>query len=127
MARHSLAGSETEVADLLGIDALPGGFEYPREFVRVVELGLTQIEPWWILDGERLRNRYLGLRERYSDRKLVPFAIRQDNDDVACWDISSGNIAIVHDFASPGWEQRAEYPDFYAWFRQAVEDFIEWD
>jgi hypothetical protein len=113
------------MADLITISSLPEGFEYPQEFVRVVELGLTNIEPWWIIDGERLRNRFAGLQKRYPARGLVPFAVRQDNDDVACWDVSAGNVAIVHDFASPGYEQRNEFPNFYAWFRQAIEDFIE--
>lgn len=113
------------MADLLSTVDLPEGFEYPPEFVRVVELGLTNIEPWWIIDGDRLRNRFVGLRERYRERSLVPFAIRQDNDDVACWDRTAGNVAIVHDFSSPGHEQRSEFGDFYAWFRHAIEDFIE--
>jgi hypothetical protein len=115
------------MADLLSTDDLPGGFEYPREFVRVVELGLTNIEPWWIIDGDRLRSRFAGLRERYYGRSLVPFAIRQDNDDVACWDTAAGNVVIIHDFASPGYEQRAEFGDFYAWFRQAIEDLIDFE
>jgi hypothetical protein len=115
------------MADLLSTDDLPEGFEYPHEFVRVVELGLTNIEPWWIIDGDRLRNRFLGLRERYPERSLVPFAVRQDNDDVACWDTKVGNVAIVHDFASQGYEHHREFAEFYAWFRQAIEDFIEFD
>jgi hypothetical protein len=52
------------VADLLSIDDLPPDFEYPQEFIRVVELGLTNLEPWWILKGEPLRDRFRGLRER---------------------------------------------------------------
>ena len=115
------------MADLLSTDDLPERFEYPPEFVRVVELGLTNIEPWWIIDGDRLRDRFVGLRERYRERSLVPFAVRQDNDDVACWDTAAGNVVIVHDFAAPGFEQRSELRDFYAWFRQAVEDFIEFE
>jgi hypothetical protein len=115
------------MADLLSTTDLPDGFEYPPEFVRVVELGLTNIEPWWIIDGDRLRNRFVGLHERYRERSLVPFAVRQDNDDVACWDTTKGNVAIVHDFASPGYEQRSDFRDFYAWFRQAIEDFIDFE
>lgn len=115
------------MVDLLSTSDLPEGFEYPREFVRVVELGLTNLEPWWIIDGDRLWSRFVGLQERYLERSLVPFAIRQDNDDVACWDTSAGNVAIVHDFASPGYEQRSAFGDFYAWFRQAVEDLIEFE
>jgi hypothetical protein len=46
---------------------------------------------------------------------------------VACWDTDAGRLVIVHDFASPGWERRSEFPDFYEWLRQAIEDFIEFD
>jgi hypothetical protein len=59
--------------------------------------------------------------------------VRQDNDDVACWDADAdadadaGKVVIVHDFASPGYEQRAELADFYSWFRQAIEDFIDFE
>jgi len=115
------------MADLLPLLDLPDGFSYPAEFVRVVELGLTSLEPWWVLEGETLRVRYQGLKERYPTRNLVPFARRQDNDDVACWDVSSGRVSVVHDFADAGFEQRAEYPDFYAWLRRAIEDLIEFD
>lgn len=92
------------MAELLDAAVLPVGFEYPHEFLRVVELGLTDLEPWLIMDGEQLQWRHQGLRERYSDRSLVPFARRQDNDDVACWDWDQGDrsVVIVHDFASPG-------------------------
>lgn len=36
------------MADLLTTDDLPDGFTYPPQFVRVVELGLTNLEPWRI-------------------------------------------------------------------------------
>lgn len=113
------------MADLLAIEDLPPGFTYPEPFVRTVELGLTGLEPWWIIDGRTLRDRHIGLRQRYPTRTLVPFAVRQDRDDVACWEETNERIVIVHDFAEPGWERRAEFNSFYAWLRQAVEDFIE--
>ena len=113
------------MADLLTVEDLPEGFWYPPEFTRVVELELTDLEPWLILDGKRLRMRCAGLRERYPERSLVPFAIRRDNDDVACWDAVTGDVVIVHDFASPGWEQRARFAGFNPWFRQAIDDLIE--
>lgn len=31
---------------------------------------------------------------------------------------------MIHDYASPGYKQRLELPDFFAWFRMAVDDFI---
>lgn len=113
------------MADLLTIADLPDGFDYPAEFIRVVELGLTELEPWQILEGWLLRDRMKGLRRRYRRRRLVPFARRLDNDDVACFDVKAGDIIIIHDFASPGWEERQHYPHFYDWLRQAVEDLID--
>jgi hypothetical protein len=106
----------------------PQDFSYPRQFKRVVELGLTDLEPWYLLEGKPLRDTMAGLAERYPERKLVPFARRQDNDDVACWQVGANDeVFVIHDFASPGWEQRGQFASFYDWLRHAVDDFIEFD
>jgi hypothetical protein len=114
---------------LLTDSDLPDGFTYPKSFIRVAELGLIDLEPWAVLVGDSLFKKFNGLQSRYPDRKYVPFAQRVDNDDVACWDSASDSmvVLIVHDFASPGWEQRRRPPfsDFNAWLRQAIEDLIE--
>jgi hypothetical protein len=55
---------------------------------------------------------------------LVPFARREDNDDVACWEPMSPRVVVIHDFASPGFEDRGGFADFNGWLRQAVEDLI---
>lgn len=115
------------MTDLLSADALPPGFSYPTAFVRIVERRLIDLEPWRILEGDHLRRRREGLQQRYPARRLVPFARRQDNDDVACFDIDLGGISVIHDFAGAGWEQRDRYADVHAWLRQAVEDLIEYD
>jgi hypothetical protein len=113
---------------LLSSVDLPTGFAYPPEFVRTVELGVLNLEPWWILTGERLKERFVGLQERYPAQGYVPFAERQDNDDVACWRAAPPEVVIVHDNASPGWEHRdgRGFPTFHAWLRAAIEEFIEW-
>jgi hypothetical protein len=79
------------LADLIGAADLPNGFVRRREFIRVVELGLTKLEPWWILEGELLRARNLDPRQRYPTRALVPFARRDDNYDVL---VGTANAAI---------------------------------
>lgn len=112
--------------ELLTVSDLPRGFSYPTSFVRVVELGLIDIEPWRILGGDELRGLMYGLAERYPERELVPFARRQDNDDVACWAESTSGVVVIHDFASPGSEQRENYENFHGWLRRAIEDLIEW-
>ena len=107
---------------------LPLGFVYPRQFEHIVELGLTNLEPWHILEGTALRRAAEGLRLRFPERKLIPFAHRQDNDDIACWQAGQGDgVFIVHDFASPGWEHRGYHQTFWDWFRQAIEDLIEFE
>jgi hypothetical protein len=116
------------VLRLIDVDHLPEGFFYPASFIRVVELGIVDLEPWLMLDGERLSARFEGLSQRYPERVLVPFARRQDNDDVACWDGRGGpEVLIVHDYAEPGHELRETLPTFYSWLRRAVEDLIEFE
>lgn len=114
--------------DLFLNEELPAGFNYPRQFEHIVELGLLDLEPWYVLQGKALRDTRAGLSQRYPERRLVPFARRQDNDDVACWQASeSDSVFVIHDFASVGWEQSASFSSFYDWLRQAIEDLIEFD
>lgn len=117
------------MADLLSSSDLPPGFLYPPLFVRVVESGLTDLEPWYVLQGDELFRRVLGIRQRYPDRHLIPFARRGDRDDVACFDVDSGDgkISVIEDFSPPGFEQHEVYADFADWLRAALNDFIEFD
>ncbi|WP_026556132.1 hypothetical protein [Arthrobacter sp. 35W] len=111
---------------LLAPSELPPEFTYPPEFLRVVEQGLLELEPWWVLTGDMLRGTHAGLAKRYPARRLIPIAKRQDNDDVACWDLATGQVSIVHDFASPGWGARSPgFQDFRAWFHSAVDDMLD--
>lgn len=115
------------MTELLDSTERPEGFTYPRGLVRLVELGLLDLDPWWIMRGAEIRLRFAGMRQRYPQRKRVPFARRQDNDDVACFDLDRGTVAIVHDFASSGWEGRAEFADFRAWLHQVVDDLLAFE
>jgi hypothetical protein len=113
---------------LLPADELPDGFEYPEEFLRIVERGLLYFEPWWVIEGDQLRVRAQGMAERYPDRRLVPFARREDSDDVACFEQGKGQrVQLVHDFASPGYEQRGELDSVGDWLRLALETMLEFD
>lgn len=112
---------------MLSLVDLPHGFSYPASFIRVVELGLVDLEPWLILEGGLLHDRYRGLEARYPGRRLVPFARRQDNDDVACWQVGEQQVLIIHDFADPGREVRETLPSFYDWLRRAIDDLIDFE
>jgi hypothetical protein len=111
---------------LLGKADIGNDFEYPAEFLRVLDLGLINLKPWEIIIDERIDLRYRGLKKRYPKRHLIPFAQRRDCDDVACWDLNLGKkLVIIHDYASEGYELSNSHDTFWDWFRQAIDDMIE--
>lgn len=111
---------------LIESDLLPSWFEYPKEFLTLVNQNLLDFDPWIILLGDRLKERYKGLKSRYPSRELIPFARREDNDDVACWEKDKG-VVIIHDFASQGFEGGKETMTFWDWFRLIVNDMIDYN
>lgn len=109
----------------LGEGERPDWFAYPEPFTRVVEQGLIDLTPWYIIDKHLARARMHSLKERYPDRDLVPFAKRDDNDDVACFERGRGDaVAVIHDFAASGFETKAVLTSFWDWFRYAIEEMI---
>jgi len=96
----------------------------PEGLARMVKQNLTDLTPWHVLPRDLAIKRLRSMRQRYS-RKYVPFAYRQDNDDVACIDAAKPEqIVIVRDFASEGTELRKRFDSFWDWFRAAVEDMV---
>lgn len=112
----------------LSIEERPNWVEYPHSFCRIVQQLLIHITPWHIMEGERALRQFRGLTERYPSRELFPFAYRQDNDDLACWAKGMGEkVFIIHDFASPGYEDEGDFDDVWTWFRSAIDETISWD
>lgn len=83
------------MSELLSQKNLPAWFSYPDEFLNLVDEGQVDIGPWQILLGKWLVARFAGMRQRYPDCELIPFARRLDCDDVACWDKSSPGAIFV--------------------------------
>ncbi|MHB8873471.1 MAG: hypothetical protein ACYC8T_07260 [Myxococcaceae bacterium] len=111
--------------NLLDADSAPPWFHYPKDYLRTVQQTLIDLSPWYLMDRDQVLERMKGLRERYSNRQLVPFARRDDNDDLACWEQDRGErVLLITDFSASGQEQRRVLPDFWAWFRAAVDDMI---
>ncbi|MCM3885312.1 hypothetical protein [Frankia sp. R82] len=110
---------------------LPSGFCYPAEYLRVVDLGLTNLEPWLLMDGEALLQANNSLRSRFPQADLVPFAVRRDTDDLACWEASSGEVVLVRHrrcgSPMPGPALRGRFEDFHGWLLQAVTNLARFD
>lgn len=110
---------------ILNVSKCPDWFNYPLAFMRVVNQNLVDLTPWYIMDGQLVLERMQGLKDRYPNRDLVPFARRDDNDDVACFEKGKGDLVVViHDFASPGYEQKTVFPTFWEWFKYAIDEMI---
>ncbi len=56
----------------------------------LLQYNLLDFDLWYIMDEERVLNRLKGVTERYPNRKLIPFARRDDNDDIACFEVGKG-------------------------------------
>ena len=100
-------------------------FEFPESYLKIVDLELVDFDNWFLLSEYLVKSRYNDLITRYKGRKLVPFARRGDNDDIACFEIGYGErVFIVHDFASEGWERRQEFETFWNWFISVIKELI---
>lgn len=120
---------EVPKVNLLPTNLLPTGFVYPPEFLFLVDSRIVFFPPWQLLFEDWAKTRAEGLRKRYPNRQLVPFARRFNTDDVACWEGDDNqNVIVVHDFASAGWEDRNErYDSFWGWYRSAIHEMIEFE
>lgn len=114
--------------EVLATFHLPKWVNAPAPFHRLLDQSLTDLTPWHLMSPTEMAQRLSGLQRRYPSRELCPFARRQDNDDVACWEGGRpGEVVVIHDFASAGREDRQRYTSFWDWFRSAIEDMIEFE
>ncbi len=113
----------------LAAKAIQVNLELPLGYFRVHELGLVNLRPWWFIEGRPVAALYDAIKERFPSRHVLPFARRGDCDDVACFVVEEsghvpGEVVVVHDYAIPGTEVVSRAPDFWQWFRSAVDDMI---
>lgn len=114
--------------EIFDIQEIYKGYNYPKEFLKIVDLNLVDFDLWYLMTNDEVEIRIRELKKRYPKRKLIPFARRGDCDDIACFEVEKGNkVQIVHDFASAGYEQRKEYDCFWDWFKDAIEEMIKED
>lgn len=114
--------------ELYNISTIYNDYMYPTEFIKINDLNLVDFDVWYLMNNEQVDIRINGLKARYPSRKLIPFARRDDCDDIACFEVGKGNcVQIIHDFADEGFEQRKEYECFWDWFRDAIDEMIMGD
>jgi len=111
--------------NILGLEKEISDFKFPPSYLKVIELNLVDYEYWYLMNEKQIKTRKEGLEKRFPNRKLIPFARRDNNDDIACFEIGHGEkVFIVHDFASEGYEHRQEFDTFWSWFISAIKELI---
>ena len=109
--------------ELFNVKQIYKEFKYPASFIKAIDLNLVDFDFWYFMTREQVSIRINGLIKRYPNRKLIPFARRDDSDDIACFEVGKDSkIQIIHDFASEGYEQRGEYNNLWDWMKAAIEE-----
>jgi hypothetical protein len=114
--------------------------EVPEGFIWMLNhhlIGLeafSQLEPWHLCDIPEI----IPLSERWNDlkmnRTLIPFARRQDDDELACFEVKDDKVVkictIHYQLYSPGTapeiEILDEYPSVWGWLKSVVSDIEDW-
>ena len=93
-------------------------YDYPEGYKKLKDLNLIDFEYWYFIPEYQLKNRFIGMSQRYPSRKYIPFARRDDCDDIACFDVD------IPDKASAGFEERKSYNNIWEWFKDAIDELI---
>lgn len=102
---------------ILQNDEKPSWVNYPDKYLDLINKEEDEFLPWYLMDKERILIRHKGLQKRYPARILFPFARHDYTDDVACWEKDKpGKVILLHDFASPGYENKMEFETFDEWY-----------
>lgn len=112
-------------SDILELENKFKDFSYPMSYLKVIQLNLVDFDYWYLMHKDQIIKRREELLIRYPHRNLIPFARRDNNDDIACFEIGYGErVFIVHDYASEGYERRQEFDNFWSWFISAIKELI---
>ena len=49
--------------EILNVQQMFEGYEYPREFLKIVELNLIDLDFWYVMPKEQLEIRIKGLKD----------------------------------------------------------------
>jgi len=103
--------------EVLNRNEKPEWLIYPQEYLDLIKNNKDGLLPWYLMNKEQILIRYRGLMTRYPKRELFPFARDDSSDDIACWERNKPEkVILIHDFASPGYENKLEFETFDKWY-----------
>lgn len=114
------------IENLFNKKVKPTWVNYPPVLINLINSGKTDLTPWRLLDEELSIKISISLKNRYN-RHLFPFAMRKNNDDIACFEQNCGErVKIIHDYSSKGWEDEGEFLSFNDWLIEVENEMKDW-
>jgi hypothetical protein len=113
----------------------PDGQLMPLAFRWFVVHGLIWFKPWYFdYDASPERNVRRAFRIETGGRDLVPFAFRQDNDDMAGFEVIDGRMTDRVIAFHPSWTEKLnlhiidrEFEDLWSFVRDMIiSDMEDW-
>jgi hypothetical protein len=89
----------------------------------------SALQPWFYVDAAATFDAVEKWPNAPSRGHLAVFARRQDNDDLACFELSEGvvtGVVVIHGWTGNGYSIVARYSTFWEWLRAVVVDIREW-
>ena len=89
----------------------------------------SQLEPWHFCSFEEIVPLYQRWPRASKEPDCVPFARRQDRDDLACFSLhGSPVIRVVHYNLGPPtiWKTEREHGNFWDWVKAVIGDVEVW-
>ena len=93
--------------------AVEQGVSLPSGYQEAKDMNLVNLRPWHFVSDKEFDLLFAGIKNRYPDRTVIPFARREDNDDVAAFvsrdpEQETGGIPHHSRFCFAGYELSAE-------------------
>lgn len=99
---------------------------YPQELLDLVRSGRMPLVPWHFVHAETVASQHRRFQSHLG-RDLVPFAFRQDREDLACFEKGRGHeVFIIHDNCNAGYEDEGHFASFSDWLRDVETEAAEW-
>ncbi|MFD1246034.1 hypothetical protein [Paralysiella testudinis] len=110
------------------LSIIPKGYEWFIDKKLVGFDAFTQLQPWYFVSSEEI----FWATESWPDivnEKLLVFARRQDNDDLACFSVKDDKVVgifLIQGWINNGFEVIKKFEDFWEWAKFVIDDIAEW-
>jgi hypothetical protein len=111
-------------------------FEVPRGYLWLLERDLVSFEPfgklqpWYYMDAASAFSPTTRWPNGPASARLESFARRQDNDELACFEIAedgaAGGVVVINGWTPAGYDVLSRHSDFWQWLKTVIDDIAEW-